>query len=182
MSSQSAGNLNFELGTGDLNDVLYINVVIDVDCTKEICNKTVSCAGPEWLVGRPGNRPIGARKVAHELETCLGPYATRTTVHPHPMGHNTHDEDQASSRRPRVEDYDNTSQHTSSTSRMCIAADDQASPTTEVLHLHRPPYFSRGVDDDVHVWVSIVSRWLYYSGRALNAVDICCVTTERSRL
>ena len=28
------------------------------------------------------------------------------------------------------------------------------------LHLRRPPYFCGGSDDDVHVWTSIVSRWL----------------------
>ena len=28
------------------------------------------------------------------------------------------------------------------------------------LHPHRPPYFCGGQDEDVHVWTSIVSRWL----------------------
>ena len=28
------------------------------------------------------------------------------------------------------------------------------------LHPRRPPYFCGGLDDDVHVWTSIVSRWL----------------------
>ena len=28
------------------------------------------------------------------------------------------------------------------------------------LLLRRPPYFTGGEDEDVHVWTSIVSRWL----------------------
>ena len=28
------------------------------------------------------------------------------------------------------------------------------------LHPRRPPYFCGGLDDDVHVWASIVDRWL----------------------
>ena len=34
------------------------------------------------------------------------------------------------------------------------------SSVTVALHLRRPPYFYRGSNDDVHVWTSIVSRWL----------------------
>ena len=29
-----------------------------------------------------------------------------------------------------------------------------------VLQPRRPPYFCGGIDDDVHVWTSIVDRWL----------------------
>ena len=40
------------------------------------------------------------------------------------------------------------------------AAEDRASPATVALHPRRPPYFYGGLDEDVHVWTSIVSRWL----------------------
>ena len=40
------------------------------------------------------------------------------------------------------------------------AADDRASPAKVALHPRRPPYFCGGLDDDVHVWASIVDRWL----------------------
>ena len=109
--------------------------------------------------GDPGNRPIGAREAARNSETCLGPYATRDTVQPH-TGSNTR-EDQASSRRlPRKEDQGNTIQPTASTSGRSPAAKDRASPATAALHPRKPPYFSGGADDDVHVWTSIVDRWL----------------------
>ena len=123
----------------------------------ETCNKRISNAGQEWSAGRPGNRPIGAREAARNSETCLGPYATRT-VQPH-TGCNTR-EDQASSRRPRKEDQDSTSQPAASSSRRSPAAEDRASPATVALHPRRPPYFCGGADEDVHVWTSIVSRWL----------------------
>ena len=34
------------------------------------------------------------------------------------------------------------------------------SPATVTLHPRRPPYFAGGSNKDVHVWMSIVSRWL----------------------
>ena len=138
---------------------MYYSVVNDVYCIYLICNKKISCAGQEKSVGRPGNRPSSSREAARNSETCLGPYAIRTIVHPHHMGHSTRDGTQASSRRPRGEDYDITNQPIASTSKRS-AAEDHGSPATAVLHLRRPPYFFGGVDDDVHVWTSIVSRWL----------------------
>ena len=39
------------------------------------------------------------------------------------------------------------------------ATEDRASPTTTALQLRRPPYFAGGLDEDVYVWTSIVSRW-----------------------
>ena len=112
--------------------------------------------------GRRGDRtidPTGAREAARNSETCLGPYAT-CTVQPH-TGCNTR-EDQASSRRlPHRENHDNTSQLRASSSRRFPAAEDRASPATVALHPRRPPYFCEGSDDDVHVWTSIVSRWLH---------------------
>ena len=138
---------------------MHYSAVNNVDCTDFICNKRISHARQEWSAGRLGNRPIGAMNATRNSETCLGPYATHTTIHPHLMGHNTHDETQASSRRPRGEDYDITNQPTASTCRK-FAAQDRVPPATTVLHPHTPLYFSRGADDDVHVWTSIVSRWL----------------------
>ena len=58
----------FELGIGGLNDTLNYSDVNEVDCTNLNCNKRVSCAGKEWLVGRQCNRPIGARE-ARKRET-----------------------------------------------------------------------------------------------------------------
>lgn len=69
----------FELRTGGLNDTLNYSDVNEVDCTNLNCNKRISCAGQEWLVGRLCNRPIGARKAARKCEMCSVPYATRTT-------------------------------------------------------------------------------------------------------
>ena len=40
------------------------------------------------------------------------------------------------------------------------AASDRASPAKVALHPRRPPYFCGGLDEDVHVWTSIVDRWL----------------------
>ena len=52
-----------------------------------------------------------------------------------------------------------TSQPTASSSGR-LAAEDRTSPATVALHPHRPPYFCGRQDEDVHVWTSIVSRWL----------------------
>ena len=59
--------------------------------------------------------------------------------------------------RPRHED--SIGQHNASSSRR-PAAKDRASPATVALHRRRPTYFCGGQDEDVHVWMSIVSRWL----------------------
>ena len=97
---QSGGNVHYELEHGAVNDdALYYGDLNEVACTIEICNKRISTAGQEWSAGRPGNRPIGARDVARNSETYLGPYATRSAIQPH-MGNNTRDSRQTSS-RPR---------------------------------------------------------------------------------
>ena len=124
----------------------------------ENVTKGLVSRGQEWSAGRSGNRPIGAREAARNIQTCLGPYAIRDTVQPH-MGHNTRGPRQASW-RPRPEDQDNTNQHTISSSGRSPAAKDRASPAMVALHPCRPPYFYRGSGDDVHVWTSIISRWL----------------------
>ena len=154
---QSGGNVHYELEAGVVvDDALYSTDLNEVACTNEICNKRISNAGQEWSVGRPGNRPIGARTVARKSEMCLGPYTTHSVVQPH-TGHNTHEEEQLSSRRPHKEDQ-STSQPTASSSRRSTAAEDRTSPVTVVLHPCRPPYFTRGENEDVHVWTSIVSH------------------------
>ena len=90
---------------------------------------------------------------------CSGPYGT-ASQQPHHTGHNTREETVTASsatRRPRHED--STSQPTASSSGR-PAAEDRASPATVALHPRRPPYFCGGLDEDVYVWTSIVSRWL----------------------
>ena len=128
---------------------MYSNDVNDVACTIEKCNKRISCARPEWLAGRPGNRPIGARGATPNPQMCLGPYATCEIVQPR-TGQNSHVSRQTSSGLPRPEDQ-NTSQPTTSPSRKSTAAEDRASLATVALHPLRPPYFAGGADEDVHV-------------------------------
>ena len=155
---QSGGPVQNLLETGVVtDDALYISHLNDVACTDGNCNKRISCAGQEWSAGRPGNRPTGASEAARNTETCLGPYATRT-VQPH-AGCNTREE-QASS-RPRQEVQDQcTSQQTTASPTRRNAAEDRASPAKVALQPRRPPYFSGGLDEDVHTWTSIVTRWL----------------------
>ena len=77
LESQSGGPVQKLLESGVIDgDATYDENVKDVACMDPI-NKRISCAGPEWSAGRPGNRPIGAREAARNTETCLGPYATR---------------------------------------------------------------------------------------------------------
>ena len=92
---------------------------------------------------------------------CIGPYGT-AALQQRNTGHNTREESLVASTtsppaglpRPYI-----TSQPTASTSGG-HAADDRASPAKVALHPRRPPYFSGGLDEDVHVWTSIVDRWL----------------------
>ena len=101
---QSDGNVQNLLETGVVNDdAMYSNDVNDVACTDSQCNKRISVAGQEWSAGQLGNKPIGAREVARNTETCLGPYATCDTMQPH-TGHNTHGSREASSGLPQQED------------------------------------------------------------------------------
>ena len=83
------------LETGDLNNPMYYYSVNEVDCTKTICNKRISCAGQEWLAGRVGNRSISARNVAQNSKTCFGPYATHTIIQSPYTGYKTCDKIQA---------------------------------------------------------------------------------------
>ena len=140
------------------DDALYYNGLSEVACTNDQCNKRVSNVGQEWLAGRPGNRPIGTREVAQNTQMCLGPYATRDCEKPH-TGHNTRGSRQASLHLPRPEDQ-STSQLIASSSRRSPATKDCTSLATATVHLHRLPYFCGGANYDVHVWTSIVNRWL----------------------
>ena len=159
LESQSGGNVHYELETGAVNDdALYYDDLNEVACTIETCNKRIGTAGLEWSAGRPGNRPIGARNAAREPKTSLGPYATHSAVQPH-TGLNTRVSKEASSRLPRPEDQ-STNQPTTNSSQKLTAAEDCASPATVALHPHRPPYFFGRENEDVHIWTSIVSRWL----------------------
>ena len=178
---QSGGNVNYELETGVVNDALYGSNVKEVACTIEKCNKRISCAGPEWSVGRPGNRPIGARDAARNTEMCLGPYATRAIVHPH-TGHNTRGEDQASPRQPRPKDQDNTSQPRASPSRRPTTAEDRASLAIAAASMQAALLLwrSRRGCPRMNVHCQLLAR--YRSGRALKIFDIRCVTIERSSL
>ena len=127
------------------------------------CEKTIedSCAGQDWSAGRPGNRPFGASSCLHVRPShtaCLGPYSTAARQ-PHHTGPNTREEkltSSSSTRRPRDQ---STSQPIASSSGR-PAAEDRVSPAIVALHPCRPPYFYGGQDEDVHVWTSIVSRWL----------------------
>ena len=128
------------------------------------CEKTIgdSCAGQDWSARRLGNRPFGASSAAcpSHITACLGPYGNASRQ-PHHTGPNTREETYtvtSSTRRPRHED--STSQYNASSSQRPSAAEDRASPATVALHPRRPPYFCGGQDEDVHVWTSIISRWL----------------------
>ena len=113
--------------------------------------------------GRPGIRPFGASSAAcpSPITACLGPYGT-AYVQPHYTGPNTHEETSVHWHH-RLQDYPDVkiqapSQLNASSSGR-PAAEDRASPATVALHLRRPPYFYGGLDEDVYVWTSIVSRW-----------------------
>ena len=99
LESQSGGNVQNKLETGDCDDALYISSVKDVACTISKCNKRISVARQEWSAGRQGNRSIGAREAARNTQTYLGPYATHETIQPR-TSHNTHVPRQASSGLP----------------------------------------------------------------------------------
>ena len=129
------------------------------------CEKTIedSCAGQDWSAGRPGNRPFGASSAAcpSHITACSGPYGT-AFVRSHYTGPNTHEETYTMTSStpglPRQEDI-STSQPTTSVSRG-HAANDRASPANVALQPRRPPYCCGGFDEDVHVWTSMVDRWL----------------------
>ena len=142
-----------------MHDALYTSVVNEVDCTNLIYNKGNSNAGLEWSARRRGNRPLGARDVARNIETCLGPYATHDCIQSPHTGHNTREEQQASSRRPCGEDQSIMSQLAARTLGRS-AIEHRGSQVTVALHPYRPPYFIGGENEDAHIWTSIASRLL----------------------
>ena len=152
---QSVGHVHYELDSGVVGgESLYGDFK---------CNKRISNAGPDWSAGRPGTMPFGARTAAclSPQTACIGPYGT-AALQQRNTGHNTREESLVASTtsppaglpRPYI-----TNQPTASTSGG-HAADDRVSPAKVALHPRRPLYFSGGLDEDVHVWTSIVDRWL----------------------
>ena len=129
------------------------------------CDENIedSCAGQEWSAGRPGNRPFGARTAAclpTEAACKSGPYGS-ASQQTHNPGCNTREEPSIVTTPPRDRQPQQTTtsqQHASTSGRH--AATNHASPAKVALHPRRPPYFCGGLDDDVHVWASIVDRWL----------------------
>ena len=113
--------------------------------------------------GRPGHTPFGARTAACLLTHAAcnsGPYGI-ASQQPHNLGRNTREEQSFVTTPPRDRQprQTTTSQQRASTSEE-NAASDRASPATVALHPCRPPYYYGGLDEDVHVWTSIVDRWL----------------------
>ena len=119
-----------------------------------------SCAGQDWSAGRPGNRPFGASSAAcpSTLTACSGPYGT-ASIQLHYTGPNPREEtlQAPSSTRDLLP---STSQQTTASPSRRNAAEDRASPAKVALQPRRPPYFHGGLDEDVHTWTSIVTRWL----------------------
>ena len=121
------------------------------------------CAGQDWSAGRPDLTSFGASSAAcpSSQTACLGPYGA-AFGQPHHTGPNTREETYSmtsSTRGLRQGDQHSTSQPEASSSGR-HAAEDRASPAKVVLQPRRPPYFCGGLDEDVHVWTSIVDRWL----------------------
>ena len=122
-----------------------------------------SCAGQDWSAGRPSHRLFGARTAAclpTQAACNSGPYGS-ASHQSHDPGHNTREEKSFVTTPPRDRQPRQTtiSQQRASSSEE-NAASDRASPAKVALHPCRPPYFCGGLDDDVHVWTSIVDRWL----------------------
>ena len=66
LSQQSGGNVQYLLGDG-------VNVGDEL-CDSLKCNKRISCAGPEWSVGRPGHTPTRRQIACEKLveDSCAG--------------------------------------------------------------------------------------------------------------
>ena len=129
------------------------------------CDENIedSCAGQDWSAGRPSHRLFGARTAARlptQAACNLGPYGS-ASHQSHDPGHNTREEKSfvTTPPRDRLPRQSTTSQQQPSSSGG-HAASDRVSPAKVALHPRKPPYFSGGLDKDVHVWTSIVDRWL----------------------
>ena len=190
LNQQSVEPVQYSLGTGaNCDDALYTMYVKDVACTESSCNKRISYAGPEWSAGRPGhtpirrilacekhiedscagqdwsagrpgNRPFGASSAAcpSSQTACLGPYGAAYRQL-HYTGPNPREESSPASSSLR-DLLPSTSQQTTASPARRNAAEDRVSPAKVALQPRRPPYFHGGLDEDVHTWTSIVTRWL----------------------
>ena len=122
-----------------------------------------SCAGQDWSAGRPSHRLFGARTAAclpTQAACNSGPYGS-ASQQPHNPGHNTREEQSIVTTSPRDrQPRQTTTRQQQPSSSGSHAAIDHASPAKVALHPRRPPYFCGGLDEDVHVWTSIVDRWL----------------------
>ena len=75
LNLQSVGHVHYSLGIGaSADDALYDKNVKDVACTKNICNKRISNAGPDWSAGRPGHTPTRRTLACGKLieDSCVG--------------------------------------------------------------------------------------------------------------
>ena len=166
LNSESVAN--FELGTHVYQNALYAHGVRDTSCIQMASEcKRIRVAGQERSAGRPGNRPIGAREAACTPNACLGHYANCENIPAQSTGHNP------CTLKPKIYQYTRdvkeddrakqqknyTSQPTTRSSSR-YAANKYALPAMVGLHPHEPPYFSGTGGDDVHIWTSIVDRWL----------------------
>ena len=129
------------------------------------CDENIedSCVGQDWSAGRPSHRLFGARTAAclpTQAACNSGPYGS-ASQQTHNLGRNTREEQSIVTTPPheRLPRQSTTSQQQPSSSEE-NAAFDRASPAKVALHPRRPPYFCGGIDEDVHVWTSIVDRWL----------------------
>ena len=161
---------------------MYYSDVKEVICTENlICNKRISNAGQEWSARRPGNRPIGANDATRDPETCLGAYATHTIVQPPHTGHNTmssikhHQEDPNKKIMTSPLAYGKFFRKTGS--RWLRVASNGGTTSAQTAILYR-----RSIEWCPHVDVYCQSLVRYHSGRALNVVDIHCITVTRSSL
>ena len=119
-----------------------------------------SCAGPDWSAGRPDLMSFGASTAPclSSQTACLGPYGAAYRQ-PHYTGPNPREETSPASSSQR-DILPSTSQQTTASPSRRNAAEDRASPATVALQPRRPPYFHGGLDEDVHTWTSIITRWL----------------------
>ena len=185
---QSGGIVSNFLETDAVDDALYSIDVNNVACTNESCNKRISVAGLErlvgrlghtptrrelacdeniedriagqdWSVGQPGIRPFGA-------STAACPSSLTACLGPYGTAHrqlhhtspNTREEKSTASSSTGRPQDQSTSQPNASSSGRPPVAEDRALSATVALHPCRPPYFCGDADNDVHVWTSIVSR------------------------
>ena len=163
LTSQSVGNVHYLLGTGaNMNDALYDCDLYDVACMENNCNKRINVAGPERSAGRPGHMPKGARSAAclSSYTACIGPYGTASRQLHH-TSHNTREETHTMTSSTELHQQEGQSINPQRVSyARSNAVEDHALPAKVVMQPCKPPYFYGEIDDEVHVWTSIVNSWL----------------------